>query len=87
VGAYNSPTLLVNGLDITGCTASIGQISCPLDLLNEEENSLLYESFLYSILMTFPRRRYFQDRFSCSLLQINPSSFHKLASQETYRVG
>lgn len=37
VGDYNSPTLLINGFDVTGCTTSIGQISCRLDLPNEEE--------------------------------------------------
>lgn len=36
VGDYNSPTLLVNGFDVTGCTESpTGQISCRLDLPSE----------------------------------------------------
>ena len=38
VGAYNSPTLVVNGFDVTGQPpAAEGQTSCRLDLPNEEQ--------------------------------------------------
>jgi hypothetical protein len=37
VGDYNSPTLLVNGFDVTGRPSEPGQISCRLDLPSEEE--------------------------------------------------
>lgn len=38
VGNYNSPTLLVNGFDVTGRPAAPeGQMSCRLDLPNEEQ--------------------------------------------------
>ncbi len=38
IGNYNSPTLLVDGFDVTGCpTAPEGQMSCRLDLPNEEQ--------------------------------------------------
>lgn len=38
VGDYNSPTLLVNGLDVTGQpSAPEGQTACRLDLPTEEQ--------------------------------------------------
>lgn len=38
IGAYNSPTVLVNGFDVTGQPpAEEGQTSCRLDLPNEEQ--------------------------------------------------
>jgi hypothetical protein len=38
VGDYNSPTLLVNGFDVTGRPrAPEGQMSCRLDLPSEEQ--------------------------------------------------
>src|SRR5204862_5636281 len=38
IGDYNSPTLLVDGFDVTGRPAALeGQTSCRLDLLNEEQ--------------------------------------------------
>ncbi|KAG4415548.1 hypothetical protein IFR04_011312 [Cadophora malorum] len=38
VGDYSSPTILVNGFDVTGCPrAPEGQMSCRLDLPTEEQ--------------------------------------------------
>lgn len=58
VGDYNSPTLLVNGFDVTGSAVPNEQISCRLDLPNEQEifagNGPSVDRLLWLIWKSYP---------------------------------